>query len=142
MNLTEKAAYIRGLVEGMKIDTESNEGKIISAIVDMLDDMALSVADLEDTTAELEEYIEEVDEDLGALEEDIYGDDFEECDGNCETCEEDCEGFEDDGYHYQTECPECGELVLLDDEILEDGVFECPHCGKEINFDDDVTVEE
>ena len=141
MTLTEKAAYIKGMMEGMKFDTESNEGKLISAIVDMLDEIALSVADLEDTTAELDEYIEEVDEDLGALEEDIYGDDFEECDGDCENCDEECDD-EDNGYHYQTECPECGEPVLLDDEILEDGVFECPHCGKEINFDDDVTIEE
>lgn len=135
MTLTEKAAYIRGMMEGMNFDTESNEGKVISAIVDLLDDMALTIADVDDTTAELEDYIEEVDDDLGALEEYIYDED--ECD-----CDLDDSEYEDNGYHYQTECPECGEQVLLDDEILEDGVFECPHCGAEINFDDDVTVEE
>lgn len=132
MTLTEKAAYIKGMLECMKLDTESNEGKLLVAMADMLEDIAISVADLEDTCAELDEYIEEVDEDLGALEEELYGDECDCCD-ECDDDECDC----CDGYHYQTECPECGETVLLDDEILEDGAFECPHCGEEIHFDDE-----
>ena len=31
MTLSEKSAYLKGLMEGMKLDTETNEGKLISA---------------------------------------------------------------------------------------------------------------
>ena len=121
MTLTEKAAYIKGLMDASELDKTSKEGKILAAVVDLLDDMALTVSDLEDTCAELEK--------------DIYGDEDEHGDG----C--DC-GCDDDGYHYQTECPNCGEDVLLDEEILQDGMFECPHCGETIDFGDDVEVEQ
>ncbi len=140
MTLTEKVAYIRGLMEGMEVDKESKEMKIISAVVDLLDDMALTVCDLEDAQAELEEYVEELDEDLGAIEEDIYGEDeCDCCDGDCDCCDDDCDC--DDGFNYKTECPVCGEDVLLDDEILRDGAFECPHCGETIDFGEDLEDE-
>lgn len=135
MTLTEKAAYIKGLMDASELDKTSKEGKILAAVVDLLDDMALTVSDLEDTCAELDEYVEELDMDLGEMEKDIYGDEDEHGDG----C--DC-GCDDDGYHYQTECPNCGEDVLLDEEILQDGMFECPHCGETIDFGDDVEVEQ
>ena len=32
MGISEKVAYLKGLMEGMKLDTESNEGKILSAM--------------------------------------------------------------------------------------------------------------
>ncbi len=141
MTLTEKVAYIRGLMEGMEVDKESKEMKIISAVVDLLDDMALTVCDLEDAQAELEEYVEELDEDLGTIEEDIYGEDeCDCCDGDCDCCDDDCDC--DDGFNYKTECPVCGEDVLLDDEILRDGAFECPHCGETIDFGEDIEDEE
>ena len=46
MTLTEKVAYLKGLVDGLGVDETSKEGRIIKAIVDVLDDMALTVADL------------------------------------------------------------------------------------------------
>ena len=48
MTLSERTAYLKGLMEGMKIDTESNEGKLFKAIIETLDDMALTVSDMED----------------------------------------------------------------------------------------------
>ncbi len=127
MNLTEKAAYIRGLMEGMDLDRDAKETKILTAIVDLLDDMSLTVCDLEDSQAELEDYVEELDEDLGSVEEELYGDD---CD--CDCCDD-----EDDGFHYKTECPNCGEELLIDMDIIKDGQFECPNCGEVIDFSDD-----
>ena len=35
MEITEKVAYLKGLMECMKLDTESNEGKILSAMADI-----------------------------------------------------------------------------------------------------------
>ena len=48
MTLSEKSAYLKGLMDGLKLDTEKDEGKMIAAIVDMLSDVAETVADLED----------------------------------------------------------------------------------------------
>ena len=39
-HLTDKVSYIRGLMEGMKFDTESDQGKLLDKIVELLDDMA------------------------------------------------------------------------------------------------------
>ena len=89
MNLSEKAAYLKGLFEGMKYDPESKEGKPFAGIIDLLDDMALSVLDLEDEQANLNDYVEDIDDDHGVLEEDYYGDEY--CCGDCDICDEDCE---------------------------------------------------
>ena len=72
MNLTEKAAYIKGLVEGLNLDESTKEGKVIKAIVDLLDDITLSVSDLEDSVAEIGEQVDAIDEDLEELEDDYY----------------------------------------------------------------------
>ena len=76
MTITEKVAYLKGLAEGMKLNADTPEGKMLLAIVDVLDDMALTVEDLDDGFTELSAQVDEIDEDLGSLEEDCYG---EEC---------------------------------------------------------------
>ena len=73
MTLTEKVAYLKGLVEGIGVDETTNQGKIMKAVLDVLDDMAFTVSDLEDSTSELYEELEAVDEDLSSLEDEIYG---------------------------------------------------------------------
>ena len=73
MTLTEKVAYLKGLVEGIGVDETTNNGKIMKAVLDVLDDMAFTVSDLEDSTSELYEEVEAIDEDLSSLEDEIYG---------------------------------------------------------------------
>ena len=70
MTLSEKSAYLKGLMEGMKLDEATNEGKLFALIAEILDDLSNNVADLEDYTAELTEQVDAVDEDLNSLEED------------------------------------------------------------------------
>ena len=36
MTISEKSAYLKGLMEGLKLSTESDEGKLIAAMVDLL----------------------------------------------------------------------------------------------------------
>ena len=60
MNPSEKAAYIKGLMEGMKFDTQSDVGKLIAKIVDLLEDLSLSVQDLEDEVAQLNDFTDEL----------------------------------------------------------------------------------
>ena len=80
MSVSEKVAYLRGLMEGLDLDENSKEAKLFSAIVDALDDVASDMSDLEEDLADLSDYVEELDEDLGDVEEFVYDDDDCCCD--------------------------------------------------------------
>ena len=83
MDICEKIAYIKGLAEGLSLDDNTAEGKLIAAIIDLLDDMTEEICDIEDACEELCEQIDAVDEDLASIEDIIYGDDEEDCDCDC-----------------------------------------------------------
>lgn len=124
MTITEKVAFLKGLLEGMSVDPESNEGKLWKAVMDVLADLALSVEDLEDYSAELTEQVDAIDEDLDLLESDFY-EEYDEEDG-C-TCGED--------EYYDITCPNCDEEFCVDEETLMEGGVECPNCGEHLEFD-------
>ena len=132
MTLTERTAYLKGLMEGMEIDTETNEGKLFKAIIDVLDDMALTVSDVEDVVDAVCDELDSVEEDLDAIEEylldeeddDDYYDDEDEYDFDDETI-------------YEVKCPVCNTVINLDEDMLEAGSIECPDCGEELEFDAD-----
>ena len=109
MTVTERVAYIRGLIEGLGIDDSSKEGRVIKAMVEVLDDLAVSVEDIDETIEDLSEQIDAVDEDLSTLEEDFYSDDEDE--------EED-EDFDEEEL-YEVVCPSCGETICIDEDIGE-----------------------
>ena len=124
MTNTEKDAYIRGLAEGLELDDSKKEVKVLNAIIDLLDDLAMSLADLEDGYSDMADQLDAVDEDLGSLEDDFYGDD------------EDDEDDEDTCY-YEVTCPNCHEPICLSEDIIEDGQMDCPNCGETLEFDID-----
>mgnify|MGYP006965415184 FL=1 len=124
MTVTEKVAYLKGLAEGLGIEEDSKEGKLLKAVMDVLADLAVSVEDLEDYTAELTEQVDAIDEDLDALENDFYDD---ECD---------CYGDEDEEAYYDVCCPNCNEEFCVDEETLLEGGIECPGCGEHLEFGD------
>jgi len=125
MDLTEKIAYLKGMLEGMEIDKDSKEGKIYTAIMDILTDMALTVEDVVDYVDELSEQVDEIDEDLAMVEE--YLD--EECECDCD-CDDDW-----DGEFYEITCPACGESFEVDEDTLLDGGIACPECNEPLEFD-------
>ena len=148
MTLTEKTAYIKGLCEGLEFDKkDSAEAKIIKALIDLCDDMAKEIDDIECDIADLADYCEELDEDLGDVEQvliDEYDDecdcdcdcdcccDDDECDGDCDECElcGSCELCDDEDY-YEIICPSCGETVCFD-ESIDCEKLTCPACGNEL----------
>lgn len=123
MTITEKVAYLKGLAEGMKMDNTTNEGKLMLAIIDALDDIALTVSDLEDSMAELSAQVDEIDDDLGNVEEELYGD------------EDECGEEDFDDTLYEVECPSCGDVICLDEDMLDEGEIDCPNCGEKLEFD-------
>ena len=127
MSITEKVAYLKGLAEGMDLDTEKKEGKLLAAIIDVLEDIALELSDIEDAQEELGEGLDAVSDDLEDVEDLLYGEDDEpeyELDDLGE--DEDC---------YATTCPTCEESIYFDESVLEDGEVICPNCGEKLEFD-------
>ena len=78
MTLTEKVAYLKGLMEGLNINKDTAEGKVLCAMADILEDMSTSVVDLEDSMAEVQGYLDELDDDLADVEDILYEDEDEE----------------------------------------------------------------
>lgn len=133
MTLTEKVAYLKGLAEGVGVDETTQQGKIMKAILDVLDDMAFTVSDLEDSTSELYEEVEALDEDLSSLEDDFYADfEDEDDDDDDDCCCGDCDCDED---VYEVKCPNCNEEICIDSSILDAGEIECPNCGELLTFE-------
>ena len=139
MTLTERTAYIKGLCEGMGLDKKDTaEAKIINALLELCEDMALEIEDIEYDIGELAEYCEELDEDLGDVEEvlldaDDYDCDCRDCDCDCEDCDCDCcDCCDDDEDYYEILCPSCGETVCFDGSAFDLDTLLCPACGSEI----------
>ena len=125
MGISEKVAYLKGLAEGLNLDESTTEGKLLLAILDVLDDMAEEFADIEDEIVDLEDGLDAVSDDLNDVEEFLY-----------ETSDdEDEEDDEDDDEYFVTTCPECEEEVIFDESVLEDGEVICPNCGAKLEFD-------
>lgn len=127
MDICEKIAYIKGLAEGLSLDETSKEGKILSAIIDLLGDITEEICDIEDGCDSIVEQIDAVDEDLASLEEIIYDDDDCDCDCDC-----DC-----DDEVYEIECPACNDVIYLDADMLKEEGMVCPNCGTDLEFDFD-----
>lgn len=118
-NLTDRAAYLRGLAEGMNLDKEKNENKLLLEILGLMDEMAQKVSELDADVGELEEYVEDLDSDLSDMEDALFGD--EECD-----CEE-----EDGQEELSFDCPHCGKTVLVKAADIDyDESPVCEHCGQ------------
>ena len=142
MTLTEKSAYLKGLMEGMNLDTEKAEGKMIAAIVDLLGDMAKRVKDIEETTIAISDELDEIEEDLDAIEDFIMDEDEDDFDFEDDDDEDyDDEDYDDEGFDfgdeettiYEVKCA-CGHVIDFDEDTLEEGSIECPNCGELLEF--------
>ena len=87
MTISEKAAYLKGLMDGLKLDTEKAEGQMIAAIVELLGDVTKKLTDVEDTTIAISDELDEIEEDLDAIEDYILEEGSIICDNCGETLE-------------------------------------------------------
>ena len=144
MTICEKAAYLKGLMDGMDLDTEKAEGKMIAAIVDLLGDMAKRVKDIEDTTIAISDELDEIEEDLDAIEDfimDEEDDEYDNYDDEDDYDFDDEDEYDDEGFDfgdedstiYEVECA-CGNIIDFDEETLEAGSIVCDNCGETLEF--------
>ena len=133
MTISEKVAYLKGLAEGLNLDVEkSKEGKLISVMIGILEEVGLSIEDLEENTQALGEEIDVLSDDLSDVEDVVFDEDEDE--------DEDDEDYDDDWF--EVECPTCEEPLVIDDKALADGMIQCPNCHDKFALDlSDDTVE-
>lgn len=148
MTISEKSAYLKGLADGMNLDTEKAEGKLIAGLLDLVSDISNTVETLDSEVSELCDYVDELDCDLGELEEFVYLDDendclcddedeyelgeYDECDGECEGCTGCDDLFEEDLIEEGMRCimcENCGDTICYDESIDPEDII-CPACGK------------
>jgi formylmethanofuran dehydrogenase subunit E len=138
MTTAEKVAYLKGLAEGFGTDPATKEGKLLTTIIDILEDLALDLEDVMDSVEELEEGLDAVSDDLQDVEDIVFDedDDFDDFDDEDDDDEEDDEILDaDDLVLYEVECPACGEVVTFEESVLEQGSINCPNCGEPLEFD-------
>ena len=137
MTISEKVAYLKGLAEGLNLDTEkSKEGKLISVMIGILEEVGLSIEDLEENALALGEEIDVLSDDLADVESVVFEDE--------EIADEQFgdSSFEDEDDDFEVECPNCEEPLIIDDEALAAGEIQCPNCETRFSLDlSDDTVE-
>ena len=133
MTLSERITYIKGLAAGLELDETKAEVKVINEMLSLLEDMAVSVNNVEELYDELSEQVDEIDEDLAIVEEDFY----DECDGDCDFCDVDCDDFmeDEDNPLYEVTCPDCDAEIVVDEDMLLEGEIHCPECDNILEFD-------
>lgn len=124
MTVTEHVAYLKGLAEGLEIDPSNKEGKLLAGMLNALESLADAVIDLQQQNEELMAELDDVYEEVSTLTEDFLAED-----------EDVEEAPVDDEDLYQVVCPTCGEIIYLDEEMLNEGSITCHACGEDLEFD-------
>ena len=139
MTIAERIAYLKGVADALELSAGDKKDQLLVSVLEVLDDIALNLVDLENDVDTLAAQVDEIDEDLGTLEEDYY--DLDDCDCGCDCdCDDDdcdcgcCCG--DDCDCIEAVCPQCGADIPLNLEDLENGApIVCPECEAELDFE-------
>ena len=128
-NLSDRVSYIKGLAEGLKLDTEKSEGKLIEKILDLLSDLTGEVEALRKDHDDLDEYVEAIDSDLSDLEDLLYDDEEEDEDEDGEGEDEEEDDEDEDSNLVEYTCPHCGEEMTFEVDSFDfDEDYLCPNC--------------
>lgn len=148
-DITKKASYLRGYADGLDISLKSDEGKLIGKMLELIEEMAEMIDELDYVQCETIDIIDDLEEDMALIVDDFYGEDDEEDED--EDWDEDDEDDDDwmdddidapDGDLFEIRCPNCGEDVMVDFDMLDSSnAIVCPNCREEIelefNFEDE-----
>ena len=135
MELSNKAAYLQGLVDGLGVDESTKEGKIIKAMSALLAEMAEALEGLDEDLSRAYDQINDLSDELEDLEADLYEDEDDEDDDDEDEDDEDddTDDANDDDIasepFYEVACPNCGETVYVSEDDLDAGEANCAHCG-------------
>ncbi len=117
--LTNRAAYLKGLADGMKLDVKNDEGKLLGEIIDFLNSAAAEIEALDQEQGFIADKLDDIEEEVDVIGNEVF-DEYCDC---------------DDDEEYLVSCEECGEEFIVTEEDLLDGEVLCPNCGATIEFD-------
>ncbi|MCD8065993.1 MAG: hypothetical protein LUC19_04975 [Oscillospiraceae bacterium] len=141
MTTSEKAAYLKGLIDGMNIDAASEYGKLFTAIADILNDLALDYEELAGDVDDISEELDAIDESVADIQDLLLDDDEDDDDYvGCRGCRGG-EWDDEEAQFYEVTCPECGNTITVDEDIFDMGRCQCPNCGEMMEFDEPVDEE-
>ncbi len=131
MTLNERAAYIKGLADGLDLDESKPEVKVIKEMLELIYDLTDELSLTQDEIDDVCDVIDDLRDEVGELEEDFddltdflaeddYDDDLED---------------DEDNFDYEVKCPDCGAEIVVDEDTLIEGEISCPNCGNELEFD-------
>ena len=139
MTVSEKVAYLKGLIDGMGFDADSKNGKLFNAISDILEDLAGNVLELKEGSLEMAENIDALSDDLADVEDLVYGEDEEEDERSVPGCGYCCGGSadgeaEEEPVFFDVTCQSCGKTITVDEDVFDLGTVQCPNCGEMMFF--------
>ena len=157
MTISEKVAYLKGLADGLGLDKDCKQDKLIGALIVVLDTIAQDIENLEENALDLGEEIDAISEDLADVERIVFDEfdeyeDYDEYDDECCCGHDDyesdsccgghhhhdggcCCGHHDDSVLYEVTCPACDNTITIDEEVLSLKTIQCPNCGETLEFD-------
>jgi len=152
MSIKEKVAYLKGLAEGLGLDSDSKADKLFSAIIDTLADMAAEIEDLNENSLDIGEELDAISDDLADVEDFLFGDDDDDDDFDDFDFDDDDDDYDDgcgcafcngSNMSYEVACPACGAEIELDESDLSKESVTCEKCGEELEFEfDDYDLDE
>ena len=115
MDIIEKAQRLRELAKEME-DVSPAAVTLMASALELIEELAQGLSAAKEELEALTEQVDDLDDALEELCEDVYGD-------------------EDGDETFEVECPNCGELIQIDEGILEEGSITCPGCEENLEFD-------
>ena len=98
-------------------------------MIGILEEIGMSIEDLEGNTVALGEEIDAISDDLSDVEKAVFDEDDD--DDDC------CCGDEEDDF-FEVDCPNCGDTLMIDESVLEEGVIQCPGCRQWNTFVEEI----
>ena len=144
MSIKEKVAYVKGLAEGLGLDSDVKTEKLIAIMIETLDAMADEIEELNQNALDVGDELDAISEDLGEVEDLLFGDedddfdDFDDFDDDDEFDDEcGCEFCGGGCFSYEVACPACGAEIELDEDDLALDSVNCPKCNEVLEFEFD-----
>lgn len=121
--LTDRASYLKGLAEGMKLNIEKDANRLIVEIIQLLNETTDRLDAVEEELEDMDDYMADMEGDVAALKDRIFGDDDPEMH----------EEFDDEDERITYPCPSCGKILQFrtrDVDFSED--YRCPSCEEPV----------
>lgn len=118
-DLRKHIAYLEGLAEGLRLDPESDQGKMFHGVIEALRALSQDLASIASRQEYLEEYASDLDDRVCALEACALPADADEA---------------ADDEELELVCPSCGYVFPVDDQVEDDEELDlvCPECGESV----------